>query len=166
MVMLGGKNQKGVPTSAEVSAFLGKGASLEGKMSFEGTFHIVGKYEGGILSGDSLVIAETAEVNAQIKVNNLVVEGKASGNIRANNLIVKGKVSGNIRANNRIEIHRSGEIWGDIQTPALTIMEGVLFEGKCRMGKREIKGHEKVSSRKQKRREDRNKGEEDTNRKL
>jgi len=136
MVMLGGKNQKGVPTSAEVNAFLGKGASLEGKMSFEGTFHIVGKYEGGILSGDSLVIAETAEVNARIKVNNLVV---------------KGKVSGNIRATNRIEIHRSGEIWGDIQTPALIIMEGALFEGNCQMGKREIRGHEKVSSQKAKR---------------
>ena len=150
MVKLGGKNQKGLATSAEVNAFLGEGTSIEGKMSFEGTFHIVGNYEGEILSGDSLVIAETAEVNARIKVNNLVVKGKVSGNIGANNLIVKGKVSGNIKANDRIEIHRLGEIWGDIQTPALIIMEGALFEGNCQMGKREIRGHEKVSSQKAK----------------
>ena len=136
--MAGRKNQEGLPAAEEVNAFLGKEACLEGKMSFKGIFHIDGKYDGEVLSGDSLVIGNKAEVNAKIDVNNL---------------IVMGKVRGNIKADNRIEIHPSGELQGNIQTSALIIMEGAIFEGKCQMGKKEIKGHEKVSSHKVKEKE-------------
>jgi len=128
--MIAAKNQKGVPRAEEVNAFLGKGTTFEGKMTFEGLFRLDGKFDGEIFSGDSLVIGETGEVDAQINVNNL---------------IVNGKISGNITANNRIEIAPSGEIRGNIQTSTLVMSEGAIFEGNCQMEKRQAGREEKIS---------------------
>jgi cytoskeletal protein CcmA (bactofilin family) len=128
--MLGGKDQKGIPRTDEVNAFLGKGTTFEGKMTFEGLFRLDGKFDGEIFSGDSLIIGETGEVNAQIKVNNL---------------IVNGNLKGSVTAGTRVEIYPPGRLLGDIQTPILIISEGAIFEGNCQMGKRESKRDEKVS---------------------
>lgn len=128
--MIGGKDQKGLPRTEEVNAFLGKGTTFEGKMTFEGMFRLDGKFDGEIFSGDSLVIGETGEVNAQINVNAL---------------IVNGKVSGGIAANSRVEIYPPGKVLGDIKTPILVISEGAIFEGHCQMGRMETRRDEKVS---------------------
>lgn len=128
--MLGKKNDQRMSSTGEVNAFLGKGTSFEGKIRFEGMFRIDGKYQGEILSGEALVIGNTGDVNAQINVNSL---------------IVNGKISGNITANNRIEIAPSGEIRGDIQTSTLGMSEGAIFEGNCQMEKRQAGREEKVS---------------------
>jgi len=129
--MIGGKSQEGLPTTEGVNAFVGKKTKFEGRIRFEGMFRVDGKYDGEILSGDSLVIGETGEVNAKINVNTLVVNGK---------------INGNITANKRIEIHPPGKILGDIQAPVLVISEGAIFVGNCKMEKRGIGRDEKVSS--------------------
>ena len=126
--MLGGKDREGLPTTEGVNAFVGRRTAFQGKIRFEGLFRIDGKYDGEILSGDSLFIGETGEVNGQINVQILVVNGK---------------VNGNIKAAKRIEIHSPGEILGDIQTPVLVISEGAVFVGNCQMEK--MRG-EKISS--------------------
>jgi cytoskeletal protein CcmA (bactofilin family) len=128
--MIGAKDQKGVPRGEEVNAFLGKGTTFEGKMTFEGLFRLDGKFNGEIFSGDSLIIGETGEVHAEITVNTL---------------IVKGKLEGSITAKTRVEIHPPGKILGDIQTPVLVIEEGAVFDGNCRMEKAEAKRDEKIS---------------------
>ncbi len=128
--MIGSKDQKGMPRTEEVNAFLGKGTSFEGKMTFEGMFRLDGKFDGEIFAGDSLIIGETGEVNAQINVNSL---------------IVNGKLTGSITANNRVEIYPPGKVLGDIKTPVLVISEGAIFEGNCQMEKRETVRDEKVS---------------------
>lgn len=128
--MIGAKDQKGVPRGEEVNAFLGKGTTFEGKMTFEGLFRLDGRFNGEIFSGDSLIIGETGEVQAEITVNTI---------------IVKGKLEGSITAKTRVEIHPPGKILGDIQTPVLVIEEGAVFDGNCRMEKTESKRDEKVS---------------------
>lgn len=128
--MIGAKDQKGAARSEEVNAFLGKGTTFEGKMTFEGMFRLDGKFNGEIFAGDSLIIGETGEVNAQINVNTL---------------IVNGKVDGSITAGTRVEIYPPGKVLGDIKTPILVISEGAIFEGNCQMEKRETGRDEKVS---------------------
>ena len=128
--MIGTKEQKGVPRAEEVNAFLGKGTTFEGKMTFEGLFRLDGNFDGEIFSGDSLIIGETGMVNAQINVKNL---------------IVNGELKGGVTAGDRVEIYPPGKIMGDIKTPVLVISEGAIFEGNCQMEKRESKRDEKVS---------------------
>ena len=111
---------KGDIGSGDVEAFLGNNTSFEGKMSFEGTVRLDGKFDGEIFSGDILIVGETAIVNAEIKVSTLVVDGK---------------VSGNVFATGKIEIHSNGKLYGNITTPALVIEEGGVFDGTSKMDK-------------------------------
>ncbi len=101
------------------SAFLGKGSRVTGKLAFEGTVRIEGHVEGEISAQDTLIIGESAVVNAQI--NGVAV-------------IVHGRVTGDVNARKRLEIRAPGKLFGNISTPSLVIHEGVIFEGQCNMG--------------------------------
>jgi len=100
------------------SAFLGKGSRVTGKLVFEGTVRIEGHVEGEISAQDTLIIGESAEVNAQITGSSVVVHGR---------------VTGDITARKRLEIRAPGKLFGNITTPSLVIHEGVVFEGQCTM---------------------------------
>jgi len=128
--MIGRKDQKGLSISEQIDTFLGRGSTLEGKITFKGILRLDGKFEGEILAGDSLVIGETGEVRGQINVKTFVVNGK---------------VTGNVTANNRIEIQSSGEVRGHVQTPVMVISEGGVLEGNCKMVKAGTEPEEKVS---------------------
>lgn len=101
------------------SAFLGKGSRVTGKLVFEGTVRIEGQVEGEIAAQDTLIIGESAVVNAQIT---------------GSSVIVHGRVTGDVNARKRLEIRAPGKLFGNISTPSLIIHEGVIFEGQCNMG--------------------------------
>ena len=100
------------------SAFLGKGSKVTGKLAFEGTVRIEGHVEGEISAQDTLIIGESATVNAQIN---------------GTSVIVHGRVTGDVTARKRLEIRAPGKLFGNISTPSLVIHEGVVFEGQCTM---------------------------------
>lgn len=102
----------------EIKAFLGEGTDFKGILSFEGTVRIDGKLEGEILTKDTLIVGESAVVNAEINVNTIVISGV---------------VRGNITATGKIEVHRPGKLFGNIKTPSVYLEEGVIFEGNCSM---------------------------------
>ena len=104
--------------AGEVHTLLGKGSEFEGKLTFEGQVRIDGKFSGQIFTKDTLVIGEGARVNAEIN---------------AGTVIVNGVVEGNIRATQLIELHTPGRVKGNMETPALSIDKGVMFEGSCKM---------------------------------
>jgi len=106
------------PASEEISAYLGKQTIFEGKMTFEGVFRLDGKFEGEIFESGTLIVGETA-----------IVKGK----IGLNTIIINGLVEGDVYAKARVEIHSTGKIYGTLFTPILTVNEGGIFEGRCRM---------------------------------
>ena len=106
------------PASEEISAFLGKETLFEGKMTFEGVFRLDGKFEGEIFDSGTLIVGETA-----------IVKGK----IGINTIIINGLVEGDVYAKVRVEIHPTGKVYGKLFTPILTINEGGIFEGHCKM---------------------------------
>lgn len=121
------KEREPAANSGEINAFLGKGTDFNGKLTFEGTVRLDGKFSGEIFSPGILIIGESATVDANINVNTL---------------IVSGKMTGNIDAKARVEIHAPGKLYGNINSPVLVIDEGVIFEGSCKM---ETSGSNKVS---------------------
>lgn len=108
----------GNESSSELNAFLGRGCEYEGKLTFEGTVRIDGRFTGEVFSNDVLVIGQGAEIHAEIDV--AVV-------------IVSGNVKGNITARNRVELHAPARLIGNIVAPVLIVEEGVFFEGNCKM---------------------------------
>ena len=110
--------------SGEINAFLGQGTDFDGKLTFEGTVRLDGKFSGEIFSPGILIVGETAVINADINVSTLILSGELTGNIEA-----KAKV----------EVHSPGKVYGNIKTPSLVIDEGAIFEGNCAMNKNEQK---------------------------
>jgi len=102
----------------EIKAFLGEGTDFKGILTFEGTVRIDGQMEGEIYTKDTLIVGESAVVNAEINVNTIAISGV---------------VRGNINAADKIEVHRPGKLFGNVKTPSLYIEEGVIFEGNCSM---------------------------------
>ncbi len=102
----------------EITTLLGRGASFEGKLTFEGTVRIDGRFKGEVFSDDTLVIGEGAIVEAEIDIGEVIIQGT---------------VVGNVKAKRSIEIHAPGRVKGDLHTPTLQIDKGVIFEGRSFM---------------------------------
>lgn len=103
----------------EVKAFLGKGTEFDGKLMFSGSVRIDGEFKGEILGGGTLVVGEGAKIEANVVVDNLVVNGY---------------VRGSIEARERIEVYSTGKLLGNVKTAIFVIQEGAVFEGDCKMG--------------------------------
>ncbi|GMV42577.1 MAG: hypothetical protein AMXMBFR64_42930 [Myxococcales bacterium] len=102
----------------EVTALLGKGSEFEGKLTFDGTVRIDGKFRGEIFSEDTLIIGESAQVEATIDVSSV---------------IVYGQVVGNIHARNSVELHAPARLKGNIATADLQVDKGVFWNGQVQM---------------------------------
>ena len=119
--MFGGGQRQAKPSRPrEYSSHVNEGTEIEGKVTFTGTVLVNGRVRGEIVSNDTLVVGEKGVIHATIRSG--VVE-------------VSGEVVGNISATERIELHPSSKVYGDIEAPVVTIDEGALLEGQCRMTK-------------------------------
>ena len=107
-----------IPATSDLNALLGRGSEFEGKLSFEGTVRIDGKFNGSIVTKDVLVVGEGAVVTAEIDCGTVIVHGE---------------VVGNLKAKNAVELHQPARMKGNIETPSLMIEKGVAFEGQCKM---------------------------------
>jgi len=106
------------PRSEEVSTTLGRNTHFNGVLRFRDSLKILGSFHGEIVSPGRLVIADGADIKA---------------NIRVGSIVVGGIVRGNIVAKDKLEMLTSGKVFGNIKTAKLIIADGVLFEGKCEM---------------------------------
>ena len=119
MAMLKRDELTSAPVSTgDLNALLGRGSEFEGKLTFEGTVRIDGKFNGTIVTNDVLVIGEGAKVAAEINCGTVIVHGE---------------INGNVKAKNAVELHQPARMKGNIETPSLMIEKGVNFEGQCKM---------------------------------
>ncbi|MEA2239651.1 MAG: hypothetical protein QOC81_4375 [Thermoanaerobaculia bacterium] len=107
--------------SGELNGFLDRGSSFHGELEFEDTMRIDGRFNGKIVSKNELIVGESAHIE---------------GDIHVGRIAISGTVVGKIVAAQRVEIHRNGKVYSDIDTPALIIEEGALFQGNCVMGEK------------------------------
>lgn len=102
----------------ELNGFLDRGATFRGELDFEDTMRIDGRFNGRITSKNELIVGESAHIE---------------GDIHVGRIAISGTVVGTIKADQRVEIHRNGKVFSDIDTPALIIEEGAIFQGNCVM---------------------------------
>jgi len=79
---------------------------------------INGKFEGSLTTRGSLTVGPAASVIADIV---------------GEKIIVAGKVKGNIKATTSLILKASSHVDGDISAPRVSIEEGAVFNGRCRM---------------------------------
>ena len=102
--------------AAQTASTLNPHLAFEGTLKYSGSLTVDCEVKGSILTDDRLVIGPAAVVTAEISAG--VVE-------------ISGKVHGNVKARNRVKILAGGQVCGNIETPTLSMEEGVVFEGNC-----------------------------------
>jgi cytoskeletal protein CcmA (bactofilin family) len=105
-------------TNEEWTGFIDRGVALEGTLKVTGTFRVDGQVKGNIVSEQTLVLGEGAQVEGQIEGNRVVISGRFDGVIFA-----KG----------RVEIQAKGVVTGEVHAPCLVIDPGGIFDGRCHM---------------------------------
>lgn len=97
-------------------------ASMQGNLIFKDAVNlrINGTFEGGLNTKGNLMIGENASVKATIK-----------GEV----VTVAGNVNGDIDASTSLKLVPPAKVIGNITSPVLTIAEGAIFDGKCRMAR-------------------------------
>ena len=103
---------------ADIKAFLGPGSRFEGKLSFDEMVRLDGSFTGEIVSSDTLVVGETAQIEGDIQVGALVLSGRFKGNVVATS---------------SVELRAPAQVEGTIETPVLKIEEKVIFNGQIKM---------------------------------
>jgi cytoskeletal protein CcmA (bactofilin family) len=108
----------GPASSGHSDLLLGAGAEFEGKLTFRGTVRIDALFKGSIVTNDVLVVGEHARIDAEITCGTVVVDGE---------------VNGDIHAKTAVEIHRSGRVRGNVESPSLALDKGGLLYGSVKM---------------------------------
>lgn len=111
--------------------FLGESVDFKGTAHFDGTVRVDGHFEGEITTGDTLIIGEHAIIK---------------GTIIAGVIVCGGKIEGNITATRKVQLLKPAILIGDVHAPSFSMEEGVVFQGKCDMGVRQIESVEQRSS--------------------
>ncbi|NVB40100.1 polymer-forming cytoskeletal protein [Pseudenhygromyxa sp. WMMC2535] len=109
-------------SSEDVTTILGEGSSFEGKLTFEGTVRIDGRFSGEIRTEGTLIVGERADIKADIQAAVVVVQGRLQGDVSASESLA-------IQAPARVE--------GNLSTPSLEIEQGSYFQGSCAMSRDE-----------------------------
>lgn len=112
------KARKSSPSRDTAVTILTSGCHFVGKLYCRGSSRIGGRIEGEIISEGLLIVEDEAQIEAEIK---------------ADEVIVQGRISGRLDAKTRVELHPSSRFDGDISTPILVISEGAQFNGSCTM---------------------------------
>ena len=103
----------------DVSAFVGEGVEFKGVISYEGTVRIDGHLEGEIYTKGTLIIGQGAVIDAKVE---------------AGTIVCQGHIIGDIVAKEKIQLLAPAVLNGSVQTPSISMEEGVLFNGTCKMG--------------------------------
>lgn len=101
------------------TAILGDSTEYTGKLSFSGIVRIDGKFSGDINSDGKLVLGKDACFEGVIRVSELVVHGK---------------VSGELFISKRTILHQTAKVSGNVATKLLIMEEGAELSGALQMG--------------------------------
>jgi len=102
----------------QVDSILGSGVAWQGTLTGTGGIRIDGAFDGEIALRGLVVIGEQGRVTCK--------------HIRAATVIVAGSVKGDITAG-KVEIVRTGRVWGDVVTTSFSTEEGAFLRGKITM---------------------------------
>ncbi len=100
---------------------IGANTHIEGVFTSSGNVRMDGQFSGALEISGNILVGESADIRADINARNISIAGSVRGNV----------------CGNKVQLLRTGRIWGDITASALTTEEGAFIDGKINMS-----GHE------------------------
>jgi cytoskeletal protein CcmA (bactofilin family) len=110
-------SQAGSALAAKIETVVGPNASFRGAIQTDGGLRIQGIFEGTIETTGNLIIDEGAKVIANIVAHNVAISGAVKGDVSAN----------------RVEITKTGRVWGDLTVNSFLLDEGAFVRGQVNM---------------------------------
>lgn len=101
---------------------LGANSAIEGVLKSSANVRLDGMFKGTLEITGNILVGETAKIEADINAKNISIAGAVRGNI-------SGK---------KVQLLRTGRVWGDIRATALTTEEGAFIDGKITMVSHEV----------------------------
>ena len=108
----------------QIKAYMGEDTVFNGSLAFQGTVRIDGKFEGHVITEDTLIVGETGHLKAEIS---------------AGTVVCMGRVEGTVVASKKVEIHSTSKVVGNVKSPAIYIELGGVLDGSCDMIGKESK---------------------------
>ena len=102
----------------KIVAFIGQGVEFKGTINYKGSVRIDGRLDGELHTEGTLLVGKEAVITAKIS---------------AGSVISKGKITGDIEAKEKVLLLSSANMDGSLNTPQLSIEEGVIFNGTIEM---------------------------------
>lgn len=90
---------------------------LDGTLTSTGNIRLDGTFSGKLNITGNILVGETAEIDADIEARNISIAGKVRGNV----------------IGNKVQLLKTGHIWGNIQANSLTTEDGAFIDGKITM---------------------------------
>ena len=114
---------RGVPAQNESPSvapqtLIGAKTIISGELNTSEVLQIEGRVEGKIKSSGMVVIGEAGRVKAKVE---------------AANVSIRGKLEGDCTASDKVELTRTGKVFGNLRAPRIAVAEGAIFEGSSQM---------------------------------
>ncbi|MGB1125223.1 MAG: bactofilin family protein [Phycisphaeraceae bacterium] len=101
------------------TTIVGADSHFEGKLTFERTARINGKFDGTINGKGELQVSQNALCKADVQAGAVSVDGR---------------IEGNVQAGDTVRLNGSGVVKGDINAAKMVMQEGASFYGMCAVG--------------------------------
>ena len=93
-------------SSARIDTLIGQGTEIKGDLIFSGGLHVDGKINGNVTVEEGneaiLILSEFGEIEGEVKVPNIVLNGKITGNVYSSTrveLAPKSRITGKVYYN-------------------------------------------------------------------
>src|SRR4030042_899511 len=109
-------------TDLTINSILGENTYLKGHFIIKGPLRIDGNFSGKIDSTGKVIIGKN---------------GRAECMLIAKVVIIGGTVKGDVYAEENVLVLKTGEVIGNIYSASITMEDGVIFNGKCKIIEKE-----------------------------
>lgn len=115
--MWGSSKHKG--QAARIDTLVGRNTEVVGDIAFSGGLHVDGRVNGNI--------AATTDTNAVVSISE---HGEVEGEVRVPHVVVNGKVLGDVYASDRLELAPNARVAGNVFYNLIEMAAGAEVNGK------------------------------------
>ena len=112
-------SKKHTKPQTQIDSLIGAGTSIDGNLNFSGGLRIDGQVNGNVVAAQgkpsTLVLSEHGQVNGEVNVTHL---------------IINGSISGPVFASEYMELQSKAKVNGDVHYTTLEIQLGAIVDGR------------------------------------
>jgi len=103
---------------AAMDTLIGRQTEIIGDVNFSGGLHVDGRIKGNV--------ASASDKSSSLSVSE---SGVIEGNVKVSNVVVNGRIAGEVRASERLTLGSKARVVGDVRYRILQMEAGALVNG-------------------------------------